>query len=506
MKWLLVLAASTTVEGHLLRHKLRQPDAETQLKEAHQRTIAAEQTLKANLWETKHLTAKIAEQEDSSAHEQKIEQHEKTVANETESKALAAFLGSMWREMHQFGGPFYVEHLKEELTSLAADRKQLEANLKAAQDEEHELNHLRQSISNADEDSDSEEDEEDDEEAKPVAMSVDAGSNEKQIDTTAASKTLRHSAEAYSAGIDETAKQFGHLVNQGLSAGAPTRTGLYPVDLSGGTPLGYVSAHAAKSVADAEAAQQLTGKIQLHGDGSDDDSASTQAAAAVKHMSHAAVDAGLKSTVNQFEHFRTHGILAGAATPREGLYPVNLGVEKQPMDAEVSVAAQKSEDASAEDADSGVAEVSHAAAAAGLDSGVTHMSHAAIAAGLDATLKQVGDFGKSGLATGDKREGLYPVDLSAQQAADSAHSEDVHTQTAKDDDDDDDSDDQEDDDASPKEAAASTGSAWHENIAQGISKGLGKTMQQFQNFQEGSVGGPVRTGVYPVKLAMNQQA
>jgi len=51
------------------------------------------------------------------------------VANETQTQALAEFLGDMWKEMRMFSVPFYKKHLKEELEKLKAEEAKLQKTI-----------------------------------------------------------------------------------------------------------------------------------------------------------------------------------------------------------------------------------------------------------------------------------------------------------------------------------------------------------------------------------------
>merc|ERR1712146_833818 len=57
---------------------------------------------------------------DSVAFEAELNQDMSMVANETEAKHLASFLGNMWKEMRMFASPFYLGYLEKKVTALDA--------------------------------------------------------------------------------------------------------------------------------------------------------------------------------------------------------------------------------------------------------------------------------------------------------------------------------------------------------------------------------------------------
>merc|ERR1712224_705517 len=58
------------------------------------------------------------------------------VANETQTKALAEFLGGMWTEMRKFSSPFYKQHLEDEGEEVEVELKKHKSKLEDARDEE----------------------------------------------------------------------------------------------------------------------------------------------------------------------------------------------------------------------------------------------------------------------------------------------------------------------------------------------------------------------------------
>merc|ERR1712193_307077 len=55
---------------------------------------------------------------DSVAFEAELNQDMSMVANETEAKHLASFLGNMWKEMRMFASPFYLGYLEKKVSAL----------------------------------------------------------------------------------------------------------------------------------------------------------------------------------------------------------------------------------------------------------------------------------------------------------------------------------------------------------------------------------------------------
>jgi len=64
---------------------------------------------------------------DGAAFEAEVKNDVTMVGNETQSPALADFLGDMWKEMRMFSVPFYKKHLKETLDKLKAKEAKLQA-------------------------------------------------------------------------------------------------------------------------------------------------------------------------------------------------------------------------------------------------------------------------------------------------------------------------------------------------------------------------------------------
>merc|ERR1711959_526446 len=64
------------------------------------------------------LKREIAAIGDSVAFESELNRDMSLVANETEAKHLASFLGNMWREMRMFASPFYLQYLNKKVDAL----------------------------------------------------------------------------------------------------------------------------------------------------------------------------------------------------------------------------------------------------------------------------------------------------------------------------------------------------------------------------------------------------
>lgn len=96
----------------------------------------ARNRLQDNLKRQAEIAAEIALYQGESTQalfDSKVDAEAKTVAGETQTKALASVLGSMRKEMRKFAAPFYLEHLVDEQRQLKAAELQLEAELDSAQ-------------------------------------------------------------------------------------------------------------------------------------------------------------------------------------------------------------------------------------------------------------------------------------------------------------------------------------------------------------------------------------
>lgn len=79
---------------------------------------AAKLALLRNTEDMQHFKVMLRNMEDKAAQEREIQDNVDAVASQTQSKALAKFLGDMWKEMRLFAKPFYKEHLEEKLEDL----------------------------------------------------------------------------------------------------------------------------------------------------------------------------------------------------------------------------------------------------------------------------------------------------------------------------------------------------------------------------------------------------
>jgi len=93
----------------------------------------AKAALHENAEKQKFLKAELSHLQDTKASNMEIEANVKLVSKETESKALAGMMGSMWKEMRQFELPDYAPHAQKEIAALQAKEAGLKANLAKAQ-------------------------------------------------------------------------------------------------------------------------------------------------------------------------------------------------------------------------------------------------------------------------------------------------------------------------------------------------------------------------------------
>eukprot|EP00929_Paragymnodinium_shiwhaense_P123388 TRINITY_DN971_c0_g2_i1.p1 TRINITY_DN971_c0_g2~~TRINITY_DN971_c0_g2_i1.p1 ORF type:complete len:226 (+),score=80.60 TRINITY_DN971_c0_g2_i1:184-861(+) len=95
--------------------------------------FGAHEALSDNLQQQVAVNSEIKELDDVEKSHQFIDASVEAVKNETQSPAMAAFLGDMWKEMRMFAKPFYKEHLEEKLAKLEAKTPSLSANFTKAQ-------------------------------------------------------------------------------------------------------------------------------------------------------------------------------------------------------------------------------------------------------------------------------------------------------------------------------------------------------------------------------------
>merc|ERR1719453_425676 len=92
-----------------------------------------EMELDANVAQQKQLQRKIRQLADESLSNREIDSTAKQVANETDSKAMAGMMASMWKEMRMFGTPSFTEHAEERIHRLKRAEEKLGEQLAAAQ-------------------------------------------------------------------------------------------------------------------------------------------------------------------------------------------------------------------------------------------------------------------------------------------------------------------------------------------------------------------------------------
>lgn len=115
--------------------KIAAPPCASVTDAAKKKLCLAEAALAKNQAKQKQLTEKLASLSDESTSGEEIDASAKRVANETDSKALASTLASMWKEMRMFDLPFYAEHVEEELHILKQEEANLKTKLKKAKEE-----------------------------------------------------------------------------------------------------------------------------------------------------------------------------------------------------------------------------------------------------------------------------------------------------------------------------------------------------------------------------------
>jgi len=75
------------------------------------------------------IEAEIKDLDNTTKGEQQIDDSVSKVAAETQSDAMAKFLGDLWKENRMFSEPFYKEHLEEQLRSLQPQEGSLQKSL-----------------------------------------------------------------------------------------------------------------------------------------------------------------------------------------------------------------------------------------------------------------------------------------------------------------------------------------------------------------------------------------
>lgn len=92
-----------------------------------------EMELDANVAQQKQLQRKIRQLADESLSNREIDSTAKQVANETDSKAMAGMMASMWKEMRMFETPSFTRHAEERIHRLKRAEEKLGEQLAAAQ-------------------------------------------------------------------------------------------------------------------------------------------------------------------------------------------------------------------------------------------------------------------------------------------------------------------------------------------------------------------------------------
>lgn len=93
----------------------------------------AHDELKENLRQQVATHVELQEVDDDAATTAKIESSVAVVTQETQSPAMAKFLGNMWKEMRMYAKPFYKEHLEDKLEDLGEDSPELQSDFHNAQ-------------------------------------------------------------------------------------------------------------------------------------------------------------------------------------------------------------------------------------------------------------------------------------------------------------------------------------------------------------------------------------
>lgn len=93
----------------------------------------AHDELKENLRQQVATHVELQELDDDAATTAKIESSVAVVTQETQSPAMAKFLGNMWKEMRMYAKPFYKEHLEDKLEDLGEDSPELQSDFHSAQ-------------------------------------------------------------------------------------------------------------------------------------------------------------------------------------------------------------------------------------------------------------------------------------------------------------------------------------------------------------------------------------
>eukprot|EP00927_Polykrikos_kofoidii_P075635 TRINITY_DN7198_c0_g1_i2.p1 TRINITY_DN7198_c0_g1~~TRINITY_DN7198_c0_g1_i2.p1 ORF type:complete len:227 (+),score=49.76 TRINITY_DN7198_c0_g1_i2:73-681(+) len=120
---------NSTAEGEdgvdLSSKQLERSDLEAKLSEARA-------ALAANLAEQVDLSKQIEDIDDVRKSDTEIDDTVSQVTNETDSAAMANFLGKMWKEIRALTRPSYKEHLEQILAAVEAKNVELRADFEGA--------------------------------------------------------------------------------------------------------------------------------------------------------------------------------------------------------------------------------------------------------------------------------------------------------------------------------------------------------------------------------------
>jgi len=98
-----------------------------------QKVRDAKEAVVTNLRKQVEINVEIKHLDDEAALHKEVDDSVEAVANETQSWAMASFLGDMWKEMRMFAKPFYKEHLEEQLSGLEAKGRLLQTQFNRSQ-------------------------------------------------------------------------------------------------------------------------------------------------------------------------------------------------------------------------------------------------------------------------------------------------------------------------------------------------------------------------------------
>jgi hypothetical protein len=109
------------------------PGTEGEKARLQQSVYDAHEKLTDNMRDQVNLNQEEKDLEDVEKSHRMIDQSVKAVEKETQSPAMASFLGDMWKEMRMFAQPFYQEHLEEERAKLEKKQPQLSSEFDKSQ-------------------------------------------------------------------------------------------------------------------------------------------------------------------------------------------------------------------------------------------------------------------------------------------------------------------------------------------------------------------------------------